>query len=82
MSEWHLSPLEWCAAFTALACVWLTVKNKISNWPWGIVSTLLYSWGLLAKQNLREYVAEYPLLSALLRLWLARLGKVRPDAKR
>ena len=44
MSEWHLRPLEWFAAITALACVWLTVKNKISNWPWGIVSTLLYAW--------------------------------------
>ena len=44
MSEWHLSPLEWFAALTAVICVWLTVKNKISNWPWGIISTIAYTW--------------------------------------
>ena len=38
MSWW-----EWIGAITALACVWLTVKNKISNWPWGIVSVLAYT---------------------------------------
>ena len=35
---------ELSAALTALVCIWLTVKNKIANWPWGIVSVLLYSW--------------------------------------
>jgi nicotinamide mononucleotide transporter len=35
---------ELSAALTALVCVWLTLKNKISNWPWGIVSVLLYAW--------------------------------------
>lgn len=35
---------EWVAALTGLVCVWLTVKNKISNWPWGIVSVLAYTW--------------------------------------
>lgn len=36
--------MELAAALTALVCIWLTVKNKISNWPWGIVSVLLYAW--------------------------------------
>lgn len=35
---------EWLAALTGLLCAWLTVKNKLSNWPWGIVSVLAYSW--------------------------------------
>src|ERR1043165_6803528 len=35
---------EWFAALTGLLCAWLTVKNRISNWPWGIVSVLAYSW--------------------------------------
>lgn len=44
MNGWHLSGWEWFAAITAVFCVWLTVKNKISNWPWGIVSVLAYAW--------------------------------------
>jgi nicotinamide mononucleotide transporter len=38
------SPAEWVAATTGLLCAWLTVKNRISNWPWGIVSVLIYGW--------------------------------------
>ena len=49
-----MSGLEWFAALTALACVWLTVKNKIENWPWGIVSVLAYAvvlWRVQAYAN-------------------------------
>ena len=38
-----MSTIEWIAALTGLFCAWLTVKNRISNWPWGIVSVLLYA---------------------------------------
>ena len=40
MTTWE----EWVAALTGLICAWLTVKNKTSNWPWGIVSVIAYSW--------------------------------------
>jgi nicotinamide mononucleotide transporter len=40
MNTWQ----EWVAALTGLVCVWLTVKNKTANWPWGIVSVLAYAW--------------------------------------
>ena len=43
-SQPNLSWQEWVAALTGLVCVWLTVKNKTSNWPWGIVSVLAYGW--------------------------------------
>jgi nicotinamide mononucleotide transporter len=39
MTTWE----EWIAALTGLVCVWLTVKNRLSNWPWGIVSVLAYT---------------------------------------
>ena len=39
-----MSAIEWAAALTTLVCIWLTVKNRISNWPWGIVASLLYGW--------------------------------------
>ena len=39
-----MSTAEWIAALTALVCIWLTVKNRIENWPWGIVSVLVYGW--------------------------------------
>lgn len=35
---------ELIAVLTAAICVWLTIKNKISNWPWGIVSVLFYAY--------------------------------------
>src|SRR5436305_6177927 len=37
-----MNPLELTGALTGLACAWLTVKNRISNWPWGIASVILY----------------------------------------
>lgn len=39
-----MSAAEWGAALTALICIWLTIKNRISNWPWGIVSVLIYAY--------------------------------------
>ncbi len=38
------SPIEILASLTGLVSVYLTVKNKIANWPWGIVSVLLFGW--------------------------------------
>jgi len=35
--------VEFLAAMTALVCIWLTLKAKISSWPWGIASVLLYA---------------------------------------
>ena len=35
--------MEWLAAITGLVCAWLTVKNRLSNWPWGIISVLAYT---------------------------------------
>lgn len=39
----QMSPIEWAGALTALVCIYLTVKNRIENWPWGIISVLLYT---------------------------------------
>lgn len=36
------SGLEWIAAITGLACVWLTVKENVWCWPLGLVSAALY----------------------------------------
>jgi len=45
LKQWMVANwVEFLAAMTGLACVWLTLKNKISSWPWGIVSVLLYSY--------------------------------------
>ena len=38
------SPVEILASLTGLISVYLTVRNKIANWPWGIVSVLLFGW--------------------------------------
>lgn len=38
------TPIEILASLTGLVSVYLTVKNKIANWPWGIVSVLLFGW--------------------------------------
>lgn len=35
--------LEWAAAITTFACVYLTVKNRIENWFWGIAAVLFYA---------------------------------------
>ncbi len=39
----QMSALEWGAALTTFACVYLTVKNRIENWVWGIAAVLLYA---------------------------------------
>ena len=39
-----MSALEWAAAATSLACVYLTVRNNIWNWFWGFIGVLLYGW--------------------------------------
>lgn len=39
-----LSAWEWAGALTGIVCIYLTLKNRISNWPWSIVSVLLYTW--------------------------------------
>src|SRR2546423_10064432 len=45
VEQWRsMSLLEVSAAITTVLCAWLTVKNRISNWPWGIVAVLLYGW--------------------------------------
>ncbi len=46
LTDWlhQMTPLEWAAAFTSFACIYLTVKNKLSNWAWGIAAVLLYGW--------------------------------------
>lgn len=36
------SLLEWCGVFTGILCVWLAAKNNIWNWPFAIVSVLIY----------------------------------------
>ena len=43
------STLEILCAVTGLIAVYLTVQNRISNWPWGIVNVLLY--GVLFYQS-------------------------------
>ncbi len=39
----EMTPLEWAAAITTLAYVYLTVKNRIDNWYWGIAAVLFYA---------------------------------------
>lgn len=34
--------LEWFGVFTGILCVWLAAKNNIWNWPFAIVSVLIY----------------------------------------
>jgi len=36
------SALEWGAALTGFACVWLTVREHMACWPTGLVSAALY----------------------------------------
>jgi nicotinamide mononucleotide transporter len=36
------SPLEWIAVVTSLLCVWLSVRNNIWNWFWGVIGVILY----------------------------------------
>lgn len=39
-----MSPVEWAAAVTGLASVWLTVRENVWCWPTGLVSVALYVW--------------------------------------
>ncbi|MBC8142667.1 MAG: nicotinamide mononucleotide transporter [Armatimonadetes bacterium] len=40
----EISPLELLAAVTSLVCVYLTVKNNIWNWFWGLIGSVLYGY--------------------------------------
>lgn len=40
----ELKPIEIIAAITSLLCVYLTVKNNIWNWFWGIIGVCLYGY--------------------------------------
>ena len=82
MNGWHLSPLEWFAAFTALLCVWLTVKTKISNWFWGIVSTIAYAfvfWQSMSYANMWLQIVYFlPCCAYGWHVWL-RYGPTHND---
>ena len=36
--------MEIGAALTALICIFLTIRNSIWNWVWGLMSVVLYAW--------------------------------------
>ncbi len=40
----ELKPVEIYAAITSLFCVYLTVKNNIWNWFWGLIGSVLYGY--------------------------------------
>ncbi len=40
----ELKPIEIAAAVTSLLCVYLTVKNNIWNWFWGLIGSVLYGY--------------------------------------
>lgn len=40
----QMSWTEFFAALTGMICVYLTIKNNIWCWPWGIVSVVLYGY--------------------------------------
>ncbi|MBC7806284.1 MAG: nicotinamide mononucleotide transporter [Akkermansiaceae bacterium] len=40
----ELKPIEIFAAITSLLCVYLTVKNNIWNWFWGLIGSVLYGY--------------------------------------
>lgn len=40
----ELKPIEIVAAITSLLCVYLTVKNNIWNWFWGLIGSILYGY--------------------------------------
>ncbi|MBC8138835.1 MAG: nicotinamide mononucleotide transporter [Fibrella sp.] len=40
----ELKPIEIVAAITSLLCVYLTVKNNIWNWFWGLIGSVLYGY--------------------------------------
>ncbi|RYF46257.1 MAG: nicotinamide riboside transporter PnuC [Cytophagaceae bacterium] len=44
-------PLEIIAAVTSLICVYLSVKNNIWNWFWGLIGCILYGY-IFFKQHL------------------------------
>ncbi|RZL39105.1 MAG: nicotinamide riboside transporter PnuC [Pedobacter sp.] len=38
----NTSTLEWFGVLTGILCVWLAAKNNIWNWPFAIVSVVIY----------------------------------------
>ncbi len=48
----EISPLELMAAITSLVCVYLTVKNNIWNWLWGLIGAVLYGYIFFAVTHL------------------------------
>jgi len=48
----ELKPIEIVAAVTSLLCVYLTVKNNIWNWFWGIIGVCLYGYIFFVYQKL------------------------------
>ena len=48
----EISPIELIAAATSLVCVYLTVKNNIWNWFWGLVGCVLYGYIFLVVSHL------------------------------
>ncbi len=44
VSDWFISQnlLETCGVITGILCVYLAAKNKILNWPFAIVSVIIY----------------------------------------
>lgn len=40
----ELKPIEIFAAVTSLFCVYLTVKNNIWNWFWGLIGSVIYGY--------------------------------------
>jgi nicotinamide mononucleotide transporter len=40
----QMSGIEGVAVLTGLISVYLTVRNNIWTWPWGIVNVVLYGW--------------------------------------
>ncbi len=54
---WHvigaeLKPIELVAAATSLLCVYLTVKNNIWNWFWGLIGCVLYGYIFFAVSHI------------------------------
>jgi nicotinamide mononucleotide transporter len=62
LSDWIKSQnlLETCGVITGILCVYLAAKNKILNWPFAIISVIIYIfifWGarLYADMGLQVY---------------------------
>ena len=40
----EFKPVEIVAAVTSLLCVYLTIKNNLWNWAWGLIGSVLYAY--------------------------------------